>query len=100
MVDSPGDNLLAEFPSALAAVGTAVEIHRALEAATRSFPPTGAWSLHLGPLLARCGLVDTDEQYAAHDSSYLVVVEDPRKSTSNGDELAMVSDGRHGPPLA
>src|SRR5215472_10060239 len=55
--------------------------------------------LDLGPL-ARCGLVDVDEQYIAHDSLLSRSRRRPPEIASNGDELAMASEDRHSLPLA
>jgi class 3 adenylate cyclase len=44
IVDAPGDNILAEFPSAVEAVNGAVEIQKVLKAVTWSCRRTGAWN--------------------------------------------------------
>ncbi len=48
VVDSPGDNLLAEFPSALDAARCAVEIQRTLEARNADVPPDRRMEFRIG----------------------------------------------------
>jgi adenylate cyclase len=48
VVDSPGDNLLAEFPSALDAVSCAVEIQRVLQARNAALPPNRKMEFRIG----------------------------------------------------
>jgi TolB-like protein/class 3 adenylate cyclase/Flp pilus assembly protein TadD len=48
VVDSPGDNLLAEFPSALEAAGCAVEIQRVLGARNAALPVERKMEFRLG----------------------------------------------------
>ncbi len=48
VVDAPGDNLLAEFPSALEAVESAVEIQRALERENAALPPERRMHFRIG----------------------------------------------------
>ncbi|MBW1686872.1 MAG: adenylate/guanylate cyclase domain-containing protein, partial [Deltaproteobacteria bacterium] len=56
VVDSPGDNLLAEFPSATEAVGCAVELQRVFEARNRARPAERRMAfrmgVHLGEVMA------------------------------------------------
>jgi len=56
VVDSPGDNLLAEFPSASEAVGCAVELQRVFEARNRARPAERRMAfrmgVHLGEVMA------------------------------------------------
>ena len=56
VVDSPGDNLLAEFPSASEAVGCAVELQRVFEARNRARPAERRMvfrmGVHLGEVMA------------------------------------------------
>jgi adenylate cyclase len=62
VVDSPGDNLLAEFPSALDAVRSAVEIQRALEASNAERPPDRRMEFRIGVHLGDV-MVDGDQIY-------------------------------------
>ena len=62
VVDSPGDNLLAEFPSALDAVRSAVEIQRALEASNASLPLDRRMEFRIGVHLGDV-MVDGDRIY-------------------------------------
>ena len=48
VVDSPGDNLLAEFPSALDATRCAVEVQRALRPRNADLPPNRRMELRIG----------------------------------------------------
>jgi TolB-like protein/class 3 adenylate cyclase/Tfp pilus assembly protein PilF len=48
VVDSPGDNLLAEFPSATEAVGCAVELQRVFEARNRGLPADRRMQFRMG----------------------------------------------------
>jgi adenylate cyclase len=48
VVDSPGDNLLAEFPSALDAARCAVEIQRAVGARNTDVPPDRRMQFRIG----------------------------------------------------
>jgi TolB-like protein/class 3 adenylate cyclase len=48
VVDSPGDNLLAEFPSALAAVQAAVEIQRVIRARNAALPTERRMEFRVG----------------------------------------------------
>jgi TolB-like protein/class 3 adenylate cyclase len=48
VVDSPGDNLLAEFPSALDATRCAVEVQRALRQRNADLPPNRRMELRIG----------------------------------------------------
>jgi adenylate cyclase len=48
VVDSPGDNLLAEFPSALDAMSCAVEIQRVLQARNAALPPNRKMEFRIG----------------------------------------------------
>jgi adenylate cyclase len=56
VVDSPGDNLLAEFPSASEAVDCAVELQRVFEARNRARPAERRMvfrmGVHLGEVMA------------------------------------------------
>lgn len=62
VVDSPGDNLLAEFPSVLDAVEGAVEIQRALAEQNEQLPPDRQMLMRIG---VTCGdvVVDGDRIY-------------------------------------
>ena len=55
LVDAPGDNLLAEFPSVVGSVRCAIEIQKALEAENRSLPEERRMrfriGIHLGDVL-------------------------------------------------
>src|SRR5215510_9111492 len=62
VVDSPGDNLLAEFPSALDAVRSAVEIQRALEASNAELPTDRRMEFRIGVHLGDV-MVDGDRIY-------------------------------------
>src|SRR5262245_47228346 len=62
VVDSPGDNLLAEFPSALDAMRSAVEIQRALEASNAGLPPDRRMEFRVGVHLGDV-MVDGDRIY-------------------------------------
>src|SRR5262245_30639503 len=62
VVDSPGDNVLAEFPSALDAVRAAVEIQRALEASNAQLPPDRRLEFRIGVHLSDV-MVDGDRVY-------------------------------------
>jgi len=62
VVDSPGDNVLAEFPSALDAVAAAVDIQRALEASNADVPPARRMEFRIGIHLGDV-LVDDDQIY-------------------------------------
>src|SRR5215510_8086260 len=62
VVDSPGDNLLAEFPSALDAVRSAVEIQRALEASNAELPIDRRMEFRIGVHLGDV-MVDGDRIY-------------------------------------
>ena len=62
VVDSPGDNLLAEFPSALDAVRSAVEIQRALEASNAGLPLDRRMEFRIGVHLGDV-MVDGDRIY-------------------------------------
>jgi len=48
VVDSPGDNLLAEFPSALDATRCAVEVQRVLRPRNADLPPNRRMELRIG----------------------------------------------------
>jgi class 3 adenylate cyclase/TolB-like protein len=48
VVDSPGDNLLAEFPAALDAVQAAVEIQRVIKARNTAVPPDRKMEFRIG----------------------------------------------------
>ena len=62
VVDSPGDNLLAEFPSALDAVRSAVAIQRALEASNAELPTDRRMEFRIGVHLGDV-MVDGDRIY-------------------------------------
>src|SRR5262245_1690402 len=62
VVDSPGDNVLAEFPSALDAVRAAVEIQRALEGSNTVLPPARRMEFRIGVHLGDV-MVDGDRIY-------------------------------------
>jgi adenylate cyclase len=62
VVDSPGDNLLAEFPSALDAVRSAVQIQRALEASNAGLPLDRRMEFRIGVHLGDV-MVDGDRIY-------------------------------------
>ncbi len=48
VVDSPGDNILAEFTSALAAVNSAIEIQKNLKAENNKLPPDRRMDFRIG----------------------------------------------------
>ena len=48
VVDSPGDNILAEFASVVDAVNGAIKIQEEIRLSIRRFPKTVAWSFALG----------------------------------------------------
>jgi adenylate cyclase len=58
VVDAPGDNLMAEFPSELAALRCAIEVHRSMLERQRECAESERWQyrigLHSGALLS-CG---------------------------------------------
>ena len=62
VVDLPGDNVLAEFPSALDAVRSAVEIQRALEASNAGLPLDRRMEFRIGVHLGDV-MVDGDRIY-------------------------------------
>jgi class 3 adenylate cyclase/protein-S-isoprenylcysteine O-methyltransferase Ste14 len=62
VVDSPGDNVLAEFPSALDAVRAAVEIQRALGGSNAGLPPARRMEFRIGVHLGDV-MVDGDRIY-------------------------------------
>ena len=52
VVDSPGDNLLAEFASVVDAVQCATEIQQELTVRNAELPPTGRWPFGLASMSA------------------------------------------------
>src|SRR5262245_38578322 len=62
VVDSPGDNLLAEFPSALDAAHSAVDIQRTLGASNAGLPAERRMEFRIGVHLSDV-MVDGDRIY-------------------------------------